>query len=85
MATEGSNLTKPSYSPDYVRMNSQITKSLGEWDIYVGGENLLNYTQNQPIIDAENPFGDDFDASSVWGPIQGRNVYVGFRYELGKE
>ena len=85
MATEGSNLTNPSYSPDYVRMNSQITKSLGEWDIYVGGENLLNYTQNQPIIDAENPFGDDFDASSVWGPIQGRNVYVGFRYELGKE
>lgn len=85
MATEGSSLTNAMMSPDYYRLNSQVTKKFGAWDVYVGGENLLNYTQDNPIVDAANPFGDDFDASSVWGPIQGRNVYVGFRYEIGNE
>ena len=85
MATEGSSLTDATYSPDYYRFNSQVTKKFGDWDVYVGGENLLNYRQDHPIVDAENPFGDDFDASSVWGPIQGRNVYLGFRYEINKE
>ena len=34
-------------------------------DIYVGCENILNYKQKNPIIDAENPFGTDFDASRI--------------------
>ena len=50
--------------------------------MYIGGENLTNYTQPNPIIDVENPLGDDFDASLIWGPVMGRNIYVGIRYKI---
>ena len=70
-------------SPFYVIMNAQITKSLGKcWEIYVGGENLTNYKQNYPIIAAENPNGEDFDASMVWGPLSGIRAYLGVRFTV---
>ena len=70
-------------SPFYVIMNAQITKSLGKyWEVYVGGENLTNYTQKYPIISADNPQSDDFDASMVWGPLSGIRAYVGVRFTV---
>ena len=70
-------------SPFYVIMNAQITKKLGKnWEIYVGGENLTNYTQKYPIISAENPFSEDFDASMVWGPLSGIRAYLGVRFQI---
>ena len=53
-----------------------------DWDMYIGAENLTDYTQPNPIIDAENPLGADFDASLIWGPVMGRNIYVGIRYNI---
>jgi len=38
--------------------------------------------QENPVINAENPFSDTFDATQVWGPIQGRRFYVGLRYRF---
>jgi hypothetical protein len=35
-----------------------------------------------PIVEAANPFGSDFDATRIWGPVMGINVYLGVRYEL---
>jgi outer membrane receptor for ferrienterochelin and colicin len=70
-------------SPFYVIMNAQVTKKLGKhWELYAGGENLTNYKQDHPIVSANNPFGNDFDASMVWGPLSGIRGYVGFRYSL---
>ena len=70
-------------SPFYVIMNAQITKKLGKcWELYVGGENLTNYKQKHPIISAENPFSEDFDASMVWGPLSGIKAYLGVRFQL---
>ena len=63
-------------------MNGQITYIHKKWDFYLGGENLTNYKQMNPIIDAENPFGTDFDATRIWAPIMGINVYAGIRYNL---
>ncbi len=63
-------------------LNSQVTRSFKHWDIYLGGENLLNFKQPDPIISAENPFSHTFDASMVWGPVVGRVIYAGFRYKL---
>jgi outer membrane receptor for ferrienterochelin and colicins len=71
------------YSPSYILMNAQVSKSFGKeklFDVYIGGENLTNYFQKNAIISAEQPFGPYFDASLVWGPITGRNIYAGFRY-----
>ena len=78
--TEGQNLDR---SPFYVIMNAQVTKKLGKhWELYAGGENLTNYKQKHPLVAASEPFGNDFDASMVWGPLSGIRGYVGFRYSL---
>jgi outer membrane receptor for ferrienterochelin and colicins len=51
--------------------------------VYLGGENLGNFRQSNPIVGANDPFGRDFDAAArVWGPITGRMIYGGFRYKL---
>lgn len=68
----------------FVVMNAQITKNFRNWSVYAGAENIGDFTQKRPIIQSENPFGDDFDATMVWGPTQGRKFYVGLRYTIGK-
>lgn len=70
--------------PTFCQLNLQVTKNFRKWSIYIGGENLTNYRQKNPIIDAANPWGKDFDATMVWGPLHGAMVYVGFRYNLTK-
>lgn len=75
-------LRMETWSPSYVNVNAQISKTIGKWDVYLGGENLLNITQKVLIVDAENPYGSFFDASMVWGPSMGAMAYLGFRYQL---
>jgi outer membrane cobalamin receptor/copper chaperone CopZ len=73
------------YSPSYVTMNAQVSKSLGKKkliDFYIGGENLTNYFQKNAIIAASEPFSPYFDASMIWGPVTGRLIYGGFRYTI---
>ncbi len=72
------------YSPSFIQMNAQISKGWkGDlFQIYLGAENLTNYMQPYIILDAENPFGNAFDGSLVWGPGMGRNIYLGFRYNI---
>ena len=66
----------------YVGLNAQITKNFRKWSIYLGGENLTNFKQTDPIIDAGNPWGENFDATMVWGPIHGLKIYAGFMFTL---
>ncbi|MGN6164119.1 MAG: TonB-dependent receptor domain-containing protein [Flavisolibacter sp.] len=73
------------YSPSYITMNAQVSKSIGKeklFDFYIGGENLANYFQNNTIIAAAQPFGNYFDASMIWGPVSGRLIYGGFRFTI---
>ncbi len=51
-------------------------------ELYVGVENLLDRMQHHPIIDPQNPYGENFDASLVWGPIMGRMYYSGIRWVI---
>ena len=82
-ATAVANHQNIGRSPFYVIMNAQITKKLGKhWELYVGGENLTNYTQKYPIISANNPTSEDFDASMVWGPLSGIRAYLGVRFQV---
>ena len=66
----------------YPILNAQITHVLKRWDFYIGGENITNYIQKDALVNPENPFGSFFDATRVWAPIQGVNVYVGFRWKI---
>lgn len=72
-------------SPAFFVVNTQITKSIKrKWEVYVGVENLLDFRQERLIVDPNQPFGNNFDASIVWGPIQGRMLYVGARFRIKK-
>jgi outer membrane receptor for ferrienterochelin and colicin len=71
-------------SPAYPLYYAQITKKTKRLEIYAGCENIFNYKQKNPIIDAENPFGSIFDASRIWGPLMGRKFYAGIRLVLGE-
>lgn len=69
-------------SPSYFILHGQITRKLKWFDIYLGSENLLNYTQKQVIISPDDPFGPYFDSSIVWGPVSGRMAYAGIRLNI---
>lgn len=71
---------RPEFSEAFQTFNFQVTLSLDKIDFYTGCENIFNYKQANPIISAHDPFSRFFDTSSVWGPIRGREFYIGFRY-----
>ena len=70
------------FSPPYPMINTQLTHVFKKWDFYLGVENLTNFTQKTPVEDPSNPFGNNFDATCVWGPIIGTNIYAGIRYSI---
>ena len=69
-------------SNDYFILNGQITRAFKKFELYIGAENITNFTQDNPIIAANDPNGSNFDASMIWGPVMGRNIYFGFRYKI---
>ncbi|MBN1107268.1 MAG: TonB-dependent receptor [Bacteroidales bacterium] len=69
----------------FVLMNAQITRNFKKWNIYLGADNLTNFRQHDPIIDAANPFGDYFDSGLIWGPVHGRKIYGGFRIFFNRD
>jgi outer membrane receptor for ferrienterochelin and colicin len=69
-------------SKEYVLINSQLTYNFKRFSIYLGGENLLNVMQKDAIIAADDPFGSYFDATQLWAPINGFNVYAGLHFDI---
>ena len=64
-------------------INTQITRVFNDsFQIYLGVENLTNYRQKNTILSADDPFGDYFDATYIYGPIFGRMSYLGLRYYI---
>ncbi|MBP6230636.1 MAG: TonB-dependent receptor [Paludibacteraceae bacterium] len=68
----------------YQVYNAQITRYFKQASIYLGIENITNFTQSNAIINAGNPMSSTFDATMIWGPLHGRKIYVGLRYNLPK-
>ena len=66
----------------YTVVNAQVTKNFRDWSIYGGVENIFDYTQTDRVVGADDPFGDNFDATMIWGPVHGRKFYVGLRYNI---
>lgn len=66
----------------YEQLQAQVTRDFRHLSVYVGGENLTNFRQKNPIRGADNPWGRNFDATLVWGPVHGPLFYVGLRYNL---
>jgi outer membrane receptor for ferrienterochelin and colicins len=75
--------TRPTQSPWYTVQNVQINKAWKKGlQLYGGVKNLWNFTQNSPLIDPANPFGEYFDTSYAWGPLQTRRFYMGVRWNI---
>lgn len=72
----------PTDFPGYWRFNAQITKRFDKLEFYIGSENLGNFIQKDPVIAADAPFSEYFDASLAWGPTSPRMAYLGVRWEL---
>lgn len=66
-------------------VNAQVTKYFRTWSVYLGAENLFDFKQKNPIIDASNPRGDNFDGTMVWGPVHGRTLYLGARFNISRD
>ncbi|WP_298782209.1 carboxypeptidase-like regulatory domain-containing protein [uncultured Polaribacter sp.] len=73
----------PVYANPYQLMNSQITKVFSnKFEMYLGGENLTNVQQKNPILASDNPFGSNFDSTIVYAPIFGSTIYAGLRFKI---
>lgn len=81
---EANPLWETTFDP-YTLLSAQITKYFRRWSIYVGSENILDFTQANPIIDAANPRSSNFDGTMIWGPVHGRKIYAGIRFNLSRD
>lgn len=73
----------PERTPTLATLNMQVTKVFSpKFEIYIGGENVTNVRQDNPIISADNPFGSNFDTNFVYGPIFGSMYYAGLRFKI---
>ncbi len=78
----GKDLSWQKNYDSFEQLNLQVTRYFRNWSVYVGGENLTDFVQKNPIIGADNPWGNTFDSSMIWGPMHGRKVYIGVRWNL---
>ena len=82
--TNPEDLRFPTRSPAYGTLHAQLTRTVGAWEFYLGGENLTGTLQQRQIIAPDDPFGPYFDASLIWGPTNRAMVYGGLRFTLNK-
>jgi outer membrane receptor for ferrienterochelin and colicins len=84
------NFGRDQWSPAYSTHDLKITKEFTNvnsnngvgFEAYISAENLFNFRQGSPLVDAGNPFGPDFDTIYTWGPILGRTISIGARLNL---
>jgi len=64
----------------FVVLYANITYRLSSLEFYLGAENITNFKQINPIVAFDKPFSKYFDSSIIWGPIDGRKIYLGVRF-----
>ncbi len=77
-------------SPSFFQLNGQVRKVWAKhFEVYVGVENALDFRMDVPIYSevparglGQSASAPAIDAASVWGPIFGRNIYVGLRWRI---
>ncbi|MCV6613560.1 MAG: TonB-dependent receptor [Cellvibrionaceae bacterium] len=67
----------------YWLMDFRIAKEFADtWQVYAGATNLFDYNQ---AADMETPLvydGGEFDVIGIYGPLRGREAYVGVSYQF---
>ena len=70
--------------PAYLQLQAQVTREFPRFSLYLGGENLTNYKISSPIQHAHHPWTAAFDATQIWGPVNGAMAYIGIRIKFEK-
>ncbi len=71
------------YALIHVSFNrSWSTGQGGRHTLTSGIQNITDATQSNPLLGVEDPFGERFDASRVYGPLEGRRVFVEWNWRL---
>ncbi|MGP8216387.1 MAG: TonB-dependent receptor [Bacteroidia bacterium] len=76
---------KLTVAPSYFVINAKAVYHVKpHWELYVGADNLLNYTQAGSAHDEPHYFDQygNFNTSHIWGPLRGRQMYLGTRIML---
>lgn len=81
-ANHPTHLQRGDSFPGFFRINGQISYKFPWMDLYAGVENATNFFQDDPIMSPDQPFSKHFDASMMWGPMDPRIIYLGFRYRI---
>ncbi len=68
----------------FEQLGAQVTRTFRHWSVYIGGENLTDFRQKHPIVGTSDPWGKDFDATMVWGNVEGIMGYIGVRFNWEK-
>jgi outer membrane receptor for ferrienterochelin and colicins len=84
------NFGRDRFSPVYSTHDFKITKEFTNVndaagvgiEAYVSAQNVFNYTQGSPLVDASTPFSPEFDTIYTYGPIVGRTFSIGARLNL---
>lgn len=82
-SNDGTNL-KSTNAGAYTTVDMKIIKALTkELKVYIGATNLFNYNQAD---DMDSPLMFDasggYDVVYIYGPLRGRNAYLGLNYEF---
>lgn len=88
---DGNLLYENGRTPVYPMLYAQVTRRFKGWDVYIGAENLTNFTQKDVVLGSKGTDGyvdprvPSFDASCIWGPLMGIKAHIGFRFTLWKK
>ncbi len=83
-------LQRDENKPPYFQLLAQVTKKFKHIDIYLGAENMTNFTQTDPgdviktgpITEYWKPYHTHFDGAMGWAPNVGITVYAGIRMAI---
>lgn len=76
------------YHTWYPQLMAQVTKFFHNCSIAIGSENMTNFVQERPVCGERNvhgfvdPTSASYDASMVWGPISGWDIFFNFNWHL---
>ncbi|MFH5883417.1 TonB-dependent receptor domain-containing protein [Halalkalibaculum sp. DA3122] len=84
------NFGRDRWSPAYTTHDLKFTKEFSNVNSrngigvegYLSIENILDFRQGSPLVDAARPFGPQFDTIYTWGPLVGRTFSLGMRLNL---
>jgi len=69
------------HSPWFSEQQVQFTRPMADNTfLTIGLKNIFDSRQRDPLVAPEDPFGPHFDTAQVWGPTQGRRLFVAVQW-----